>query len=212
MVFALLAGMVVSFLAGGIPFGLAIGKLVRGVDLRKLGSGNIGAANAARVLGYYWGGFIFLLDGLKGFLPVFLLAPLFARWGGREEQDVIFRTLFALSAFLGHVFSPYLRFRGGKGVATAAGVLMALTPQAVLIAFAAWIVVLLIFRIVSVASLAAAAVLPASHLLLRGSRPGRDEQWIFFFCVAIAGIVIFRHGSNIARLLRGEEPRFKTRK
>src|SRR5256714_9548432 len=157
----LLAG---SYLLGSIPFGFLAGRLV-GIDIRQAGSGNVGATNVVRILGKRYGYPVFALDVLKGFGPVkiaMLMEP------GRPPEwnsPEIFGILAAMSSVLGHLYSPWLKFKGGKGVATSAGALLALTPTATLIGVAIWIIVFWLTRYVSLASLTAAAG-PAVGLFL----------------------------------------------
>jgi glycerol-3-phosphate acyltransferase PlsY len=191
-----------SYLAGSLPIGLLIGRM-RGVDLRRAGSGNIGATNAGRVLGKPWFFVVFALDFLKSFAPT-LLASRFG--GGGLERDLL-ALLCGVAAVVGHVFSLFLRFKGGKGVATSAGVFCALAWAPTLCALVAWNVVFRTTRFVSLASLAAAVALPlACFVIPRDSRLGVDAkvQWA---ALLVGLLIVVRHKSNIGRLLRGEEPR-----
>src|SRR5689334_12985270 len=159
----LLAG---SYLLGSIPFGYLAGRLA-GIDIRKAGSGNVGATNVVRLLGKGYGYPVFALDSLKGFgaaMVSMLMAP------GRPPEwnsPEIFGILAAMSSVLGHLYPPWLKFKGGKGVATSAGALLALTPVATLIGIAVWIIVFWLTRYVSLASITAAVVLPIVILLAR---------------------------------------------
>ena len=154
-----------SYLLGSIPFGYLAGRLV-GIDIRKAGSGNVGATNVVRVLGKRYGYPVFALDVLKGFGAVkisMLMAP------GRPPEwnsPEIFGILAAMSSVLGHLYPPWLKFKGGKGVATSAGALLALTPVATLIGVAIWIIVFWLTRYVSLASMIAAVVLPIVILVV----------------------------------------------
>lgn len=185
---------IIPYLVGSIPTGLILSRAIAGVDIRERGSGNIGATNAYRTVGKSVGILTLVGDALKGFLPVIV-----ALKSGIPDPWV---AGVGLCAFLGHVFSLFLRFRGGKGVATGLGVFLALTPTPVLIALAIFIVVVSITRYVSLGSITAAATLPlASHLL--GYPPERVATTLL-----IALIVIAKHHENIARLIRGTENRF----
>jgi acyl phosphate:glycerol-3-phosphate acyltransferase len=198
-----------SYLLGSIPFGYLAGRLA-GIDIRKSGSGNVGATNVVRVLGKRYGYPVFALDYLKGFTPV-KIAMLMA--GGRAAEwnsAEIFGIAAAMSSVLGHVYPPWLRFKGGKGVATSAGALLALTPVATLIGVAIWIIVFWLTRYVSLASVVAAVVLPIVILMVR-SRDQSCGKVLVYSSVCVAAVVIWRHRSNLLRLMHGTEPRF-TRK
>lgn len=193
-----------SYLIGSVPFGYLIGRL-HGVDIRKVGSGNIGATNVTRSIGKIQGKICFLLDFIKGALPVALVNATF------ESDTANLALLAGLAVILGHIFPLYLRFRGGKGVATAAGVALALAPYPLLCALAVWIVTFLTSRYVSLASIVAAASLPIIAVLFLGLGLGTPfplaNSTILFFAF-IAFLAILRHVSNIKRLLNGTESRF----
>jgi acyl phosphate:glycerol-3-phosphate acyltransferase len=198
-----------TYLLGSIPFGYLAGRLV-GIDIRQAGSGNVGATNVVRVLGKGYGYPVFALDVLKGFAAVkiaMLMAP-----GGPPEWNSpeMFGILAAVSSVLGHLYPPWLKFRGGKGVATSAGALLALTPVATLIGAAIWIIVFWLTRYVSLASITAAIVLPIVILLV-SSRDQNKGKLLVYASACVAVVVIWRHRSNVSRLMRGAEPRF-TRK
>jgi glycerol-3-phosphate acyltransferase PlsY len=180
-----------AFLCGSIPFGLLLVKLAGKGDVRAHGSGNIGATNVSRVGGKALGILTLLLDIAKGFLPVFLGKQL-----GLGESPL---SLLALCAVLGHVFTPWLKFRGGKGVATALGVALAFRASMVLPALGVFLVLVLIFRYVSLGSVMAALALPLV-LLWKGATPMVLLLWL-----AIVVIVIAKHHENIRRLLKGTE-------
>src|SRR5262249_45999901 len=147
--FALVA--VAAYLAGAVPFGYLVPRLVRGIDVRKAGSGNVGATNVGRVMGARWGVLVFVLDFAKGAVPVAVARLLPPRFEGAPED--VLAVVAGVCAFLGHLFPVYLGFKGGKGVATAAGVVAVLVPLLTLAVFAAWAVVLLSTRFMSVASM-----------------------------------------------------------
>ncbi len=190
---------IVAYVAGSIPSAYLAGQS-RGVDLRKHGSGNLGATNVVRVLGARIGAMVFLADFLKGFLPVLLLPRIVASAHGE-----LFALALGVAAIIGHVRPVFLRWqKGGKGVATAAGVFMALAWVPTLIALVVWLAVFAAFRYVSLASLVAALVLPVA-LLLTGAAY-TDTLAIAAFVVAL--FVFVTHRGNIARLRRGEEHRF----
>ena len=200
---ALLA--LLAYLLGAVPFALLLGR-IRGVDIRKSGSGNIGATNLSRVLGRRWGIAAFVLDFSKGLLPV-LAARLLAPEGSpvRGEHAAI---ACGLAAVLGHVFPVYLGFRGGKGVSTTFGAVTGLSREAALAAGVVWLVLFLATRTVSIASLGAAVVFPAATAIAFRRAPA--EVWIpmVVLATAVAVLIVVRHRSNIRRLLQGQENRF----
>jgi glycerol-3-phosphate acyltransferase PlsY len=195
---------IASYVAGSLPMGLMVGKL-RGVDLRKAGSGNIGATNAGRVLGKPFFQVVFALDFLKSFVPTLLALRRAPVPGGVDAPLLALGC--GVAAVVGHVFPVFLRFRGGKGVATASGVFFALAWAPALCALAAWIVVYKTTRWVSLASLAAAVVLPLACWLLPKLVPVVVAQEIRWAALVVGALILVRHKSNIGRLLRGEEPR-----
>ncbi len=193
-----------AYLIGAVPFGFLIGKL-NGKDIRLEGSCNIGATNVTRVVGKWWGKLCFLLDFCKGLLPV--LAAL--KWGESSVAPV----LAGAGTIAGHIFPVYLKFKGGKGVATAGGVICALSPPGFIIGFALWGAVFFISGYVSLASIIAAAALPFAVLAL--NLTGRVKEvglpsLIFIFIAA--ALAIAKHRSNIVRLLNGTENSFRKNK
>jgi len=205
----LVAVLIGSYLLGSIPFGSLAGRLA-GIDIRKAGSGNVGATNVVRVLGKRYGYPVFALDFLKGFGAVkisMLMAPgRSPEWNSPEIVGI----LAAMSSILGHLYPPWLKFKGGKGVATSAGALLALTPVATLIGVAIWIIVFWLTRYVSLASITAAVVLPIVILVV-SSQDQHKPKPLVYSSACVAAVVIWRHRSNLSRLMRGTEPRF-TRK
>lgn len=192
MAFAAL--LMAAYLLGSIPTGLLLGK-IWGVDVRKEGSGNIGATNLYRTVGRSVGVVTLVGDCLKGVLPVLL-----AKYYDLPHQYV---ALIGLAAFCGHVFSIFLKFRGGKGVATALGVFLVLSPVAVALALAVFVGLMLVWRYVSLGSIMAAALMPLAVALL-----GSDRT-TFLVTLSISVVVILKHHGNIRRLLEGSENRFK---
>ncbi len=194
---------VAAYFYGSIPYGLLLARWVKGVDLRSVGSGNIGATNAARVLGFKFFPAVFALDFTKGFLPA-----LATRWllgggaGGFSPHPLVVAA--ALGGILGHVFPVYLRFKGGKAVAAGTGAFVVLTPAAVGAALLMWLVVFGIWRYVSLASICAAAALAVSAWWLT---PNATAAGILGPATACLGgvLVIALHRSNIKRLLAGTE-------
>lgn len=188
--------MLASYVAGATPSAFWIGRAFYGKDLRTLGSCNLGATNALRVLGWRAGLAVVAIDIVKGFAPVWWFPGLDDRTGPW------WAVLYGAAAIVGHVFSFWVRFRGGKGVATSAGVLAGVAPVAGAAGFLVWLLVLLVWRMVSAASILAALTVGLAGLLL----PGIDLLGRAFLGF-IAVFVVWAHRSNIRRLLAGEEPR-----
>jgi len=178
------------FLIGGLPFGPIVAR-IKNVDLRKIGSGNIGSTNVYRALGMKYAALVFALDLLKG--AACAGAGLFLFYGG------LWAAISGLSSVLGHIFSPWMKFRGGKGVATALGVMLVFAPVPSLLSFAVWAGIVFWKKIVSVASMIAALLLPALVYLFYQS------GWVFYLSLAVVGIVILSHRQNLIRLVRGQE-------
>ncbi len=198
----------VSYLCGGIPFGLLIGKY-NGVDVRSEGSGNIGATNILRICGKKWGYFCFIFDTLKGFVPVVLSKNL-ASLNQLSHHHYI-PIIVITGVVMGHIWSPYINFKGGKGVATSAGALLAITPIATLISLLIWYLVFLKFRYVSLASIIAAAALPiiAGSMTMLCHHPYTlIPKPILFFLSLLSMIVIIKHKRNINKLLNRTENKF----
>ena len=195
-----------SYLLGSIPFGYVAGR-VAGIDIRRHGSGNVGATNVIRTLGKAYGYPVFGLDFLKGFAAVKM-----SLWAADQIQSQghsleLFGILAAISSVIGHSFPVWLSFKGGKGVATSAGALTALSPLAALIGVVIWIVTFWLTRYVSVASIAAAGALP--FVILVTKKLSHDTgKFLFYSSVCLAAVIIWLHRSNLSRLVRGREPRF----
>jgi glycerol-3-phosphate acyltransferase PlsY len=199
----------VGYLLGSFPAGYFAGRLA-GVDVRSLGSGNIGATNVLRVLGKRWGYPVFVIDAFKGFAAV-RLAFLFATyWPQAKPYAEYFAILAAIMSVAGHTFPVWLRFKGGKGVATSAGALIGLLPLAVPLVFLVWVLVFETTRYVSLASITAAIALPIIVGVF--ARWKFVDTWaLIYFSIMIMLLVLWRHRSNFSRLLKGTEQRF-TRK
>jgi glycerol-3-phosphate acyltransferase PlsY len=194
----LAAGLVASYAAGSVPSAYLAGR-AKGVDLRKHGSGNLGATNAWRVLGWRIGLLVYAADTSKGFLPVALLP----KPAAHAEVAAI---LYGVAAILGHTRPVFLGFqKGGKGVATAGGVFLALAPTQLRIAFAVFIAVFLATGFVSLGSLSAAVALPVALIAWQGGRVGPTA----IVALGVAAFVFWTHRANIGRLRRGEESRFR---
>ncbi|MBI1853003.1 MAG: glycerol-3-phosphate 1-O-acyltransferase PlsY [Planctomycetes bacterium] len=196
-------GAVLAYLIGSVSFALLAGKL-QGVDVRSHGSGNLGATNAGRVLGRSTGIAIFVLDSLKGFAPAFWFPHVAAARGGTMLSPTSLGLLFGGCAIVGHVFPFYLGFKGGKGVATGAGVFLALAPVATAAALVVWAISILIWRMMSLASILAAIALPVAAAFFV---PRADATAVCSAAVAIAVLVVVRHRSNIRRIVAGTEKR-----
>ncbi len=192
-----------SYFAGSLPMGLFVGKL-RGVDLRQHGSGNIGATNAGRVLGKPWFFVVFALDFLKSFGPALTVQRL---WSGSWFTGTNASLAAGAAAVVGHVFPIFLKFRGGKGVATACGLFLALAPAPAAIALLAWMVSAKLSRYVSVGSLVAAVVLPLGCWMLPRLTSVKVTGSVRWTALLVGALIVVRHRGNIGRLLRGEEPR-----
>jgi acyl phosphate:glycerol-3-phosphate acyltransferase len=191
---------IVAYFIGSIPTGYLFGR-ARGVDIRTTGSGNIGATNVFRTLGKTAGVAVLLIDAVKGFVPTkFLL------FGATPETHEYHAMVAGLVAILGHNYTCWLRFKGGKGIATSAGVVIALVPYGLLITLAVWLIVFAASRYVSLASVVAALVLPLAVWAV-----GRSPTMITL-CAILGGLAIYKHRTNIQRLLAGTEHRFGKKK
>ena len=200
-----------AYLLGSVPFGFLIGK-AHGKDLRLIGSGNIGATNAGRMLGKKWGGICFTLDVLKGLVPM-LLVPLLVDNYSSDPSKLTLWLLIGCAAVLGHIFPVYLKFKGGKGAATSLGIVLGLWPYYTfcgITAFAIWGVTLLLWRYVSLSSIIAAVSFPV--LLLLSILLIDNEDWsllqlwpLLITAILMAFLIVARHRDNIKRLLEGTE-------
>ncbi|GAB6075991.1 glycerol-3-phosphate 1-O-acyltransferase PlsY [Desulfurobacterium crinifex] len=192
--FVVIVSCVLAFIFGSIPFGYVIGKL-KGVDVRQHGSGNIGATNVSRVLGKKYGALVLFLDALKGSLPVLILKIL--------NYPLEYQVLAGFFAILGHCFSPFLKFKGGKGVATGLGVFLVVSPKITLITFFIFLLVFFLTRYVSLSSITAALSYPVIFKLF-----GKPSDFTSLLIFLTAFVVVGKHYQNIIRLLKGEEKRF----
>ena len=196
-----------GYFLGSIPAGYLAGRIA-GIDIRKVGSGNIGATNVTRTLGKRYGYPVFLVDFMKGALAVGLSILFVKNTQPESISPELFGIVAAIFCVLGHMLPIWLGFKGGKGVATSAGAVFGLMPLAALIALGVWVLVFEMTRYVSVASIATAIVLPAAVLALTYATHTNGTA-LFYFSVCMAAVVVFRHRSNVSRLVRGTEPRFK---
>ena len=195
-----------AFLIGGIPFGYLVGRLILKDDIRNHGSGNIGATNVARVIGWKWGGLVLVLDAIKGIVPTLIGQYFAARYLG-DKQHYGIMVSCGIAAIIGHMYPIYLKLRGGKGVATALGVVLVLAPKAMLIALGAFLLIALSTRIVALASIVAALAFAVAELWLLGDVAFKpDKIPLTIFSIAIPLLIIWRHRSNILRMVKGEEP------
>ena len=196
-----------SYLLGSVPAGVLLAR-ARGVDLRSVGSGNVGATNAMRALGKPLGLVVFCFDFAKGFLPAFLGAFWLVDTGHLPYGRDLVSVCLGVAAVLGHVFPVWLGFRGGKGVATSAGFCAGLSWLAVLIVLVIWYLLLKLTRYVSVASIVSAATFPVVFVLIEGAdRALHERRLVTGLAVVLAAVIVLLHRSNIQRLLRGEELR-----
>ncbi len=204
-----LAGIIISYLLGSIPTAYILGRILKGIDIRKFGSGNVGATNAFRVLGPTWGIVVLILDISKGIIPVTVLADYFLNYWGNSE--IILRIFFGLACICGHNWTLFLRFKGGKGVATTLGVVAGLgfvvseLRLVFLLMVLVWLIAFLIFRLASVSSVLSAISLPLFMLIFY---PARE---LLILSIILSIFIILRHKKNLLDILRGKErlPFFK---
>jgi glycerol-3-phosphate acyltransferase PlsY len=197
-----------AYLLGSIPTGFLVAK-ARGVDIRTVGSGNIGATNVFRILGKPAGIFVMLADAAKGWVAVIVVAKLVEGWfypGAGRQASEWFRLCAGIAAILGHNYTCWLHFKGGKGIATSAGVLLALVPVPLLIILSIWIVVFALTRYVSLASISASFALPFAAWLVG------DSSTLILVTAGLGVLAIYKHKANIQRLLKGTEHRISFKK
>ena len=204
------ATLLASYSIGSIPSGYIIGKM-HGLDIRNHGSGNIGATNVTRVVGKGWGKVCFFCDFLKGLLPALVVA-LMLRGGMLSDPLGLLTLLAALGAVAGHIWTLFLGFKGGKGISTAAGAILAVNPPALLVAGAIWATIFFSFRYVSLASIAAALALPVAGFTFHFTQVWKASEAELALLVILAVLAVLKHTSNIKRLLDGTEPRFAKKK
>ena len=212
--FAEILAALLAFLIGGVPFGWLFARGAKGVDLRTIGSGNVGATNAARL----YGGrkaiiafvFVFLLDAMKGFAAAWWSPELAVLFGADPSENTV-RVACGSAAILGHVFTPYLGWKGGKGAATAMGVVTALATWSALYAVGFWGLVLWVTGYVSLGSIVAMVSIPITFLARNGPETFRSRLGVFVFLTVAALLVVWRHRANIVRLVEGRESRIRPR-
>lgn len=197
-----------AYLAGSIPFGLLVARGVAGMDIRKEGSGNIGATNVGRVLGMKWGVTVLVLDAFKGFLPVWLI-PLALSATQNAAAPGTLQAMAGVATVVGHMFPVWLKFKGGKGVATALGVVLFLAPAGSVAGLIGFSLCMLASRIVALSSMAAALAFAIGQIAILWPNPFNGEKLpLAVFSLAVPALIVLRHRSNIKRLLRGEEQQF----
>ncbi len=196
----IILAILLAYLLGSVPTAFIFGKLFRGIDIREHGSGNVGATNIARTLGKGYGIIVLLLDFLKGFLAVTVLPMMIFK--SAQTPEIIY-ILLGSSAIAGHIWTIFLKFKGGKGVATTAGVMVGLGPVILLSCFIIWVIIFAIWRYVSLASIIAAIFLPVFAVIT-----GRDISFIIF-CAILCLVGVYMHRGNIKRLIQGTENKLK---
>ena len=207
---SLFAVVVLSYLIGSFPTSILVSKMLTGIDIRDHGSGNAGGTNVWRTLGWKAGISVMLFDVAKGWVAAYYIAQF-----GYENgliSPLIVQIIAGIAAILGHVYTIFAKFKGGKGVGTAAGMLIAIYPLALLICFSVFLLVALSTKYVSLASILAAVTLPASLYLIEIYTEQTTPPVQFYFALLVAFFIVFTHRSNIGRLLRGEENRFGSAK
>ncbi len=209
MVFVIGAFCVIAFLVGGIPFGYLVGRGLLKDDIRKHGSGNIGATNVTRLLGWKWGFVVLFLDALKGLLPT-LATKLFLQDRGSDELANLGAILAGICCILGHMYPIWLKMRGGKGVATALGVILVIAPQASGVALATFLILFGVSRIVGLASIVSVTSFAIAQLTFMGQDVFMFGQLpLTLFSTIIPALIVWKHRSNIRRMWQGDEQQMK---
>lgn len=207
----IIIGIISSYLIGSIPTAYIFGRVLKGIDIRKFGSGNVGATNALRTLGRGVGVTVLILDILKGFIVVFLLGDILG-WRITEVDTDTLRIILGISAIIGHNWTVFLDFHGGKGIATTFGVLLGLAfkvpglNMVLALAILTWLVVFIITRIVSLSSILAAIGLPIYMVIYSHNRT------LQFSAIMLVLLVLLRHRANLKRLMQGKEPKLSFKK
>ncbi len=200
--------MLIAYLMGSIPTSIIVGKLTKGIDIREYGSGNAGGTNAFRVLGWQAGLFVSIFDVFKGFAATYWVSQLRFDPLPFENQSMIM-ILAGVAAILGHTFTVFAGFRGGKGVATGAGLIIAIAPLSVILCLLTFALLLFSTGIVSISSISAAIMLPISLWLVAVIRHQPIDTTLLVFSLIIPLFIIFTHRTNLQRLLHGTENRFE---
>lgn len=205
----------ISFFVGAIPTGVIISKTIFGFDIRTKGSGNMGSTNVMRVLGTKWGIIVQIIDILKGYLPVYLISNFLAveliSGSYVFENLIILKLILGFSAVLGHVFSPFVKFKGGKGINTATGMLVAISPIDIGVAFVTFWLFVFSTGYISVGSISAGLILPLSLLIRYNFLNQEVNNYLIMlvFFVVVTLLILFTHKSNISRLKAGNENKFE---
>lgn len=202
----ILAVVAACYFIGSIPTAYLAGRLLKGVDIRTIGSGNVGASNAMRLLGKTWGITILLFDAVKGLIPILCILH-FALHADKHVER--YALIGAFACIIGHVFPIWLNFKGGKGVATGMGVMIALVPTAVTVVLPIFVLVVYLSRYISLGSILAAALLPAAFFIDHDFMSHRE---LFVFVVVACLFVIYKHKANIKRILAGTENKLGQKK
>jgi len=214
--FPFLLILVGSYLIGSIPFGYLTGRIVGGIDIRTVGSGNIGATNVGRTLGWHWFALVLALDFAKGFLPAFFASTILEMLGSSAVPPIVATLAAGVVAILGHLWPLWLRFKGGKGVATGLGVVVAVAPLTswwpLGLAVLAFVLAVAITRYISLGSVLAALVWGGVQITLTPEPFSPASFPLLAFSLAGPGLVIWRHRENIGRLWRGEESKIGRKK
>lgn len=199
-IFKIVIFIIIGYILGSFPTGVVVGKKIKNIDIREHGSKNSGATNAYRVLGTKLGLIVLIVDIIKGFIPL-MIGHIF----GLNENVLI---IVGVSAILGHTFSPFLNFKGGKGVATSLGVFLYLVPYVILTLVLIFIVIVYFSKYISLASITVSFLFPILVLIFDRFEP-KDNKWVVFSAgVVIAAYIILKHKSNIVRLIKGTENKF----
>jgi glycerol-3-phosphate acyltransferase PlsY len=210
MLFAIGAFCMAAFLVGGIPFGYLVGSAILKDDIRKHGSGNTGATNVTRLLGWKWGALVLFLDALKGLLPTLSVKLILQRHGSDELVNLAV-ILTGICCIIGHIYPVWLKLKGGKGVATSLGVILVIAPLASGVALVTFLVVFALSRIVGLASIISVIAFAIAQLTLMGEKIMVFEQLpMTLFSTLIPALIVWKHRSNIVRILRGDERKLGT--
>jgi acyl phosphate:glycerol-3-phosphate acyltransferase len=188
-----------SFFAGAIPFGLIIGRIIAGIDITRRGSGNIGATNVTRELGIRWGIITLMLDISKGFFPLIIAMNI------PIQYHSLFLILLSLAVLTGHMYSPFMRFKGGKGVSTGFGIFLALSPLSALISLCVFLLTVYLFNYISLGSIAGACLMPIILALM--DKPAAEIT----IALLTASLILVAHSENIIRIIAGHERKWKER-